>query len=109
MIIIEKPVVTEKSIAQAEHGVYTFAVHSNATKPEIAKAIEGIYKVSVVDVNVSGVHGKSVRRKTGIGKEKNWRKAFVTVKKGQKISDFEFVAEKTEKDEKKEKKSEKAK
>lgn len=108
MTIITKPIITEKSLANAEKGVYTFAVADKTSKPEIAKAVEAIYKVTVKNVRVSSVKGHEVRRKNGIGKQRDWKKAIVTLTAGQTIKDFQFEAETVETD-KKETKADKAK
>lgn len=101
MLIIERPIITEKSLAKAQEGVYTFAVAPRSPKSEIAKALEKLYNVSVFSVRIQSVKGKQVRRKTGIGKERDWKKALVTVKAGQTIKDFELEQPKEEKEEKK--------
>lgn len=90
------PVVTEKSIAQAEKRVYTFAVELKMTKPEIAKLIEKLYSVNVMAVRVQKVIGQKVRRKTGVGKKPDWKKARVTIQTGQTIQDFAFPPEEKE-------------
>lgn len=102
-MIIERPVITEKSMTMAASGIYTFAVADTATKSEVAKAVHSTYKVDVTKVRILSVKGQVVRRRTGLGKTSDWKKAVVTVKAGQKIKDFEFEAEsKTDaKDEKK--------
>jgi large subunit ribosomal protein L23 len=101
MIIIERPIITEKSLAMAATGVYTFAVADKTTKTEIGKAVENAYKVDVTGVRVLSVKGHVVRRKTGLGKQRDWKKALVTVKSGQTIKDFAFEAETAKKDDKK--------
>lgn len=93
MLLIENPIITEKSLAAAENGIYTFMVADSATKPEIAKAVKALYGVEVAAVRVQNFTGHTVRRKTGIGKEKNWKKALVTLAKGAKIKDFELKEE----------------
>lgn len=99
-MIIDRPIVTEKSLALAANGTYTFAVAGGSNKAEIAKAIENVYKVIVAKVRVLSVTGESVRRRTGLGKKPDWKKALVTLKKGDKIKDFEFEASKETKEEK---------
>ena len=61
--IILAPVVSEKSYALMELGVYTFKVHPSATKPEIRDAVEAIWGVEVSKVNTLNRKGK--RRRTG--------------------------------------------
>jgi large subunit ribosomal protein L23 len=93
-MLIDTPVITEKSLQHAQNGVYTFAVAKTATKSEIAKLVAKLYSVEVTSVRVQSVKGKAVRRKTGIFKENDWKKALVTVKKGQAIKEFELPEQK---------------
>lgn len=90
MLTIENPIITEKSLQAAENNVYTFMVANSATKPEIAKAVEKLYGVTVEAVRVQGVKGQTVRRRNGFGKQKDWKKALVTLAKGNKIKEFEL-------------------
>jgi large subunit ribosomal protein L23 len=96
--IILRPVVSEKSIDQSQHGHYTFRVHPNANKIQIKAAIEELYatdKVTVVAVNVLTTQAKEKSRGTKRGRIKGhtsaWRKAIVTLAAGQKIQFFEGV------------------
>ena len=105
-MFIERPIITEKSMAQAQNGVYTFAVDSRRTKPAIARAVEDLYKVTVEAVRIQSVKGKVVRRKKGLGRQRDWKKALITVKKGQIIKDFALPEEKPAEDKKKTEKAE---
>jgi len=88
--IIERPLVTEKSIVGAERGKYTFRVSRDANKIEIAKAVEQIFKVKVDAVNTITVKGKKKRLgRYPEGKTPDWKKAIVTLKPGDKIEIFE--------------------
>jgi large subunit ribosomal protein L23 len=96
--IILRPVVSEKSIDQSQHGHYTFRVHPDANKIQIKAAIEELYatdKVTVVAVNVLTTKAKEKSRGTKRGRIKGytspWRKAVVTLAAGQKIQFFEGV------------------
>ena len=96
--IILRPVVSEKSIDQSQHGHYTFRVHPDANKIQIKAAIEELYatdKVTVVAVNVLTTQAKEKSRGTKRGRIKgytsSWRKAVVTLAAGQKIQFFEGV------------------
>jgi large subunit ribosomal protein L23 len=96
--IILRPVISEKSITQSEHGKYTFAVHKDANKIQIKAAIEELYKgekVEVVSVNVLTTKAKEKRRGTRrgriVGHTTPWRKAVVTLAPGQKIAFYEGV------------------
>jgi large subunit ribosomal protein L23 len=61
--IIIAPVVSEKSYALIEQGVYTFVVHPSASKPEIHDAVEAIWGVTVVNVNTLNRKGKKTRQR----------------------------------------------
>ena len=83
--IILAPVVSEKSYALIESGVYTFKVHPSASKPEIADAVEAIWGVEVLKVNTSIRHGKR-RRTRGtnrIGHKPDTKRAMVTLASGE--------------------------
>jgi large subunit ribosomal protein L23 len=64
---------------------YLFWVDKNANKIEIRKAVEGIYKVTVNNVNTLKVKGKPKRVRYTMGKTSDWKKAIVTLKEGDKI------------------------
>lgn len=101
MQILLKPITTEKSISQIANGKYVFEIHPKTNKKEVAKVIEKIYKVEVTDVNIINLKPKERRfrfRTTGWTKKR--KKALVTIKKGQKISEFDIKEEKKEKKEK---------
>ena len=77
--IIIAPVVTEKSNDELQEGKYTFKVAKNATKPEIAKAVEKLFNVKVLKVNTINVDGKKKRVGVHQGKTASWKKAIVFV------------------------------
>jgi large subunit ribosomal protein L23 len=84
--LIKKPWVTEKSGDLGTHGKYVFMVLNHATKPEIKKLVKEIYKVDVADVNMINRPPKKKRAGRGLkGAQEGYRKAIVTLKKGQKI------------------------
>lgn len=87
--IIRRPVVTEKATKLMEQGRYVFAVDANATKPEIKQAIESLFKVKVVAVNTVSMPGKPRRLGVFRGRTPEWKKAIVTLAKGQTIRVFE--------------------
>ena len=88
-----KPVITEKSMNLASKGVYMFDVNSKANKPLVAKAVKEQFKVDAEAVRISITKGKIKRFKGVEGQRKDNKRAYVTVKKGQKISVFETQAE----------------
>lgn len=83
--VITSPVVTEKSTALSEHNKVTFNVALDATKPEIKKAVEGLFKVKVLSVNTLRVKGKQKRFRGIIGQRSDRKKAVVTLEKGHSI------------------------
>ena len=83
--IIQKPVVTEKSVSQNEVNKYTFIVTAKATKSAIKSAVEKVFKVTVEKVNVINSIGKVKRFRGILGKRSASRKAVVTISKDQVI------------------------
>ncbi len=80
--VIKRPIITEKSAAlSAAEGKYTFEVDKRASKGDIKRAVEKLFEVAVLEVNTARVHGKRARG--------DWKKAVVTIKKGDKIEIFE--------------------
>ena len=61
--VVIEPVVSEKSYALLEEGVYTFIVHPSASKPEIRDAVETIFDVTVMKVNTQNRKGKRMRNR----------------------------------------------
>jgi large subunit ribosomal protein L23 len=90
--IIERPLLTEKSMDQSALNKYTFRVAKDANKIEIADAIEQIFQVKVTKVNTLTVKGKKKRvGRFPQGKTADWKKAVVTVADGQTITLFEGI------------------
>lgn len=83
-IVIKRPVVTEKSMANQQKSVYTFIVAPDATKPEVKQSVEKAFNVKVEEVRTVKVKGKYKRMKNQLlqGKRKDWKKAYVTLKEG---------------------------
>jgi len=98
-LITLKPVVTEKSVQSASAQVYTFDVPTDANKIEIRRAIKELFKVDAIQIRTTTTKGKVKKFKGVVGRRVDSKKAFVTLKKGQKIAIFE--AEPEEKAEKK--------
>ncbi|MBR3710669.1 MAG: 50S ribosomal protein L23 [Bacteroidales bacterium] len=96
MIIIKKPVITEKMTAISEKlNRYAFIVDKRANKIQIKKAVEDIYGVKVVAVNTMNYEGKSKSRytKSGVitGKVSDTKKAVVTLAEGETIDFFSSI------------------
>ncbi len=83
--IIRNPVVTEKSTMASEHNQVVFDVAIDATKPQIKKAVEGLFSVKVQAVNTLIRKGKEKRFKGRVGQRKDVKKAIVTLAEGQSI------------------------
>ena len=89
--VVYGPLITERSYALYQQNRYTFRVAKEATKPEIARALEEQYEaqgIKVRDVNTVTMRGKrrrSQRRVGSIGHTSDWKKAIVTLGAGQKI------------------------
>ena len=90
--IIRRALITEKGtqIRERENG-YLFEVARDANKIEIRQAIESIFPVKVESVRTLRVHGKPKRMGRYAGHRPDWKKAIVTLKKGQTIELFEQV------------------
>jgi len=91
--IILRPVVTEKSMRQGDLlNKYTFEVHPGANKIEIRRAIQGLFNVTVTDVNTIRVQGKQRRRsyRHRMGRTAERKKAVVTVAAGDRIDVVEM-------------------
>jgi large subunit ribosomal protein L23 len=86
---ILKPIITEKTMSDATKGKYTFKV-AKASKPQIAQEIEKIFKVNVEKVNIINTKPeKKLIKGRFQATIKPYKKAIVTLKKGQKIEGYE--------------------
>jgi large subunit ribosomal protein L23 len=89
--VLKRPIISEKSFASADHDKYVFLVEKDATKVEIAAAVEKTFSVHVTDVNTITVKGKVKRFGKVFGQRKDYKKAIVTINKGEKIEDFKGI------------------
>ena len=89
--VIIAPIVSEKSYGLLDANVYTFKVHSEASKPEIRDAVQSIFGVKVVKVNTLNRKGKTKRnRRTWTkGRRPDTKRAIVTLAEGDRIELFE--------------------
>ncbi len=86
--ILEKPVLSEKSLTLSEKSEpkqYLFKVHIKANKKEIKRAVEEAFGVHVVRVNTMRLKGKPKRVRQQPGRQAIWKKAFITLKSGENI------------------------
>ncbi|MDR0449282.1 MAG: 50S ribosomal protein L23 [Rickettsiales bacterium] len=83
--ILKKPIVSEKAAKLAESNAVAFEVASDATKQEIAQAVETLYKVKVAKVNIVNTKGKIKTFKGRTGTRNAVKKAYITLADNQKI------------------------
>lgn len=87
--IIRRPLVTEKSTGMKESGnVIAFEVDVNANKIDVRRAVEELFNVKVQEVRLFNVRGKVKRMGRNVGKRRDWRKAYVRLKAGEKAPEF---------------------
>jgi large subunit ribosomal protein L23 len=87
--IIRRPLVTEKStLIREEQNVIAFEVDPHANKIQVKSAVEELFKVKVAEVRLFNVRGKMKRLGRFVGKRRDWRKAYVLLKKGEKAPEF---------------------
>lgn len=79
------PIITEKSTTASEHNQVVFRVADKATKPEIKAAVEALFKVKVTAVNTLVRKGKAKRFRGIPGKQRDFKKAIVTLAEGHSI------------------------
>ena len=82
---IVSPNITEKSTSMSEFNKVVFKVHNGASKNSIKKSIEKIFKVNVIKINTINLRGKTKLVKGKKSNKPGYKKAIVTLKKGQSI------------------------
>ena len=87
--VILRPVLSEKALVSIEDSKYAFYVHPKANRTQIKEAIEDVFDVNVVKINISNLRGKekSLGRYSGLRPKR--KKAVVTLKEGQRIQELE--------------------
>lgn len=87
MNVLLEPHISEKSSVVADqNNQVVFKVAVDANKDEIKKAVELMFEVAVDSVQVMNMKGKTKRSANGMGRRKNWKKAYVSLKEGQDIN-----------------------
>ncbi|HVO66488.1 MAG TPA: 50S ribosomal protein L23 [Syntrophales bacterium] len=89
--IIRRALITEKSTIAKDADKYIFEVDQRANKIEVAKAVEKLFKVKVLDVHIMNVIGKKKRVGRIMGEKSSWKKAVVTLASGSRIEIHEGV------------------
>jgi len=87
--VLIKPVVSEKSYHQITENRYTFRVHKDAHKTQVRQAVEELFEVKVVGVNIVKMPPKPKRRGMIKGTRPGWKKAIVQIREGETIPIFE--------------------
>jgi large subunit ribosomal protein L23 len=87
--VLIKPVLSEKSYEQIAQNKYTFRVHQDAHKTQIRQAVEQLFDVKVLNVNIVKVQPKPKRRGVYRGTKPGWKKAVVQLKQGDSIEIFQ--------------------
>jgi large subunit ribosomal protein L23 len=87
--VIRRPIVTEKSsVLRETANTLVFEVAADATKVDIKRAVEQLFGTKVADVRTAIAHGKVKRQGRFMGRRPDWKKAFVVLKKGEKMVEF---------------------
>ena len=90
--LIVAPLVTEKgTIVSEKANQVVFRVRPEATKDKIRLVVEELFKVTVTQVRTANFLGKERRRGKTVGRRPNWKKAYVTLKEGDRIEFFEGI------------------
>ena len=87
--VLVRPTITEKSTLLQESGKYTFRVSPRANKVEVKEAVEKNFGVTVMDINITKLHGKVKRYGARMSKRPDVKKAVVTLKPGDRINIIE--------------------
>ena len=83
--LLRRPIITEKATNASENGAVVFEVSMKASKSDIKKAVEELFKVKVKGVNTLISKGKTKRFKGRMGRRKNIKKAYVMLEDGNTI------------------------
>ena len=88
--VLIKPLLTEKITSMREaKNCLALVVHRQATRIDVRRAVEKVLNVKVESVNIMNVKGKLKRQGRFVGRKSGWRKAFVTLKEGEKLELYE--------------------
>lgn len=87
--VIQRPVLSEKAVTSIDAGKYAFFVHPSANRTQIKDAVETVFEVEVVKINLVKVRGKTKRMGRTTGRTADRKKAIVTLAAGQRIQQLE--------------------
>ena len=87
--VLRRPLVTEKGVeAKDKNRTLCFEVNAEANKTQVKAAVEKLFKVKVAEVRTATLEGKLRRRGRFTGYKPDWKKAYVKLKKGEKVPEF---------------------
>lgn len=87
--VLQKPIITEKSLDAKERArTLCFRVDKHANKQDVKEAVQAVFKVKVDSVRTANFHGKTRRRGRTVGRQSDWKKAFVKLKAGEKMPEY---------------------
>ena len=87
--VIRRPLITEKTTGMREEGrTLVFEVATGANKIAIKRAVEHLLGAKVENVRTSLAHGKMKRQGRSVGRRSDWKKAYVTLREGEKMPEF---------------------
>jgi large subunit ribosomal protein L23 len=87
--VIRRPLITEKSqIQRDDTNTVAFEVDKKANKIDVKRAVEAQFKVKVAEVRIASMHGKVRRQGRFVGRQADWKKAYVRLVEGEKTIEF---------------------
>lgn len=87
--VIRRPLITEKSTLQRELAeTYAFEVDRHANKIQVRRAVEEQFHRKVAEVRIANMHGKERRQGRYVGRQADWKKAYVRLADGEKPIEF---------------------
>ena len=87
--VLIRPLVTEKGVAKKDdEATLCFEVAAGSNKVQVKQAVEKLFKVKVAEVRTANMEGKLRRKGRFVGYRSDWKKAYVRLKKGEKVPDF---------------------
>ena len=86
--VLRRPIISEKSTQLNESRQVVFEVQKSATKSQIRRAVEHLFEVGGIQVQVVNVSGKAKRLGRHVGRRRDWKKAYVRLREGDSIDFF---------------------
>ena len=87
--VIRRPIITEKTtVIREDGGTLVFQVAKDANKIDVRRAVETLFGSKVASVRTSIAHGKMKRQGKYVGRRSDWKKAYVKLREGEKLTEF---------------------